>query len=109
MVSLKSEELEDYEPLTASPTRTRDELKLLEKLTFTFDMDREPSGSSRAHHTSRSNQRSRSDSASAQSGGANTVSKYSCHLLYSIQTQYSQLYRMQLCWRNLRLLLITAA
>ena len=77
MVSLKSEELEDYEPLTASPARTRDELKLWEKLTFTFDMDREPSGSSRAHHTSRTNQRSRSDSASVQSGGANTVSKYS--------------------------------
>ncbi|KAJ2920227.1 hypothetical protein MD484_g185, partial [Candolleomyces efflorescens] len=81
MVSLKSEELEDYEPLTASPARTRDELKLWEKLTFTFDMDREPSGSSRAHHTSRTNQRSRSDSASVQSGGANTSALQDAALL----------------------------
>ncbi|RXW22892.1 hypothetical protein EST38_g2946 [Candolleomyces aberdarensis] len=80
MVSLKSEELEDFKPLTASPTRSRDELKHWEKLSFTFDMDRDPSGSSRAH-SSRNNQRSRSDSASVQSGGANTSALQDAALL----------------------------
>lgn len=69
MVSLKSEDGEDSKPLKSSPSPAQDELKRWEKLAFTFDMDHNHSGSSRAHG-SRNNHRSAS-SGPSQSGNAN--------------------------------------